>query len=196
MQVLQIIASVAGVLGFLLSLALWLVRFVPFTVRDAQVSYYAAPEAAHAIFVSVVICNRSARPLSLLGCSLLSDIPAAKCSSKGQDVPELPSPVSGIARRWLQSSKCPFEDISTFPIVLPPYASHRICISCYTRTASPVLSAVCHADETLSRSWAAAPTNVPPLGSQPTVAVPISLRVLSTTSSRLYTVSAAYLLRP
>ena len=193
MSFLESLAHIAGFLGFLLSLGLWLANFVPFSVRKAQISYHSATnDSAMVFFVSVVICNRSARPLSILEVSLQSAAPSAKRESK-----TYPTASPNKSRQWLSDSRAPFEELSTFPVVLPPYSSQRICLSCYTRSTDEFLSAVQDMDKAVRGGFFESPKHLPPLDPRSTFSVPIRLLVSTTSiNCRSRTISANYVLRP
>lgn len=191
--VLESLAHAAAFIGLILSIALWLANFVPFSLRDAQISYYsAAGDTAMVLFVSVVICNRSARPLTVLGVSLQNS------ASPAEQQPDIfPTALPGKSRQWLADSRAPFEELSSFPAVLPPYSAQRICISCYSRSTTPLLSAVLDMDAVARSESAASPTRLPRLDPQSTFSVPIRLLVSTTSMARRSrTISANYVLRP
>lgn len=190
---LESLAHAAAFIGLILSLALWLANFVPFSVREAQISYYSATkDAAMVLFVSAVICNRSARPLTVLGVSLQSSAP-----SDGEECNTYPSALPDKARRWLSDSSAPFDELTTFPVVLPPYSAQRICISCYSRSTTQLLSAVLDMHAAARSESSASPTRLPRLDPQSTSSVPIRLLVSTTSMARRSrTISANYVLRP
>ena len=135
MSVLESLAHIAGFLGFLLSLSVWLSNREHYSFDDVRCSFCSF-DLAMGLVVSFILCNRSAQPLTLTELSIrlpVGEWGEADCSL----VLLPPDRVRLSAPPWAS----PFAPLREFPATVPPNTALRMCAVFVARSSNGLLDA-------------------------------------------------------
>ena len=136
MGILEALAHIAGFLGFLLSLSIWLANQESYYFDDVRYSFCSF-DLAMGLVISFNLCNKSSRPVTLTELSVT--LPVGEWGATDSSLAFLPPdrvrPL--LAAPWAS----PFALLQEIPATVPPNTALRMCAVFVSRSSDELLDA-------------------------------------------------------
>lgn len=136
MSILESLAHIAGFLGFILSLSVWLANRESYYFDDVRYSFCSF-DLAMGLVISFNLCNRSSRPVTLTELSVILSVGEwdASDGSLAFLPPDRVRPL--LAAPWAS----PFAPLQEIPATVPPNTALRMCAVFVSRSSNELLDA-------------------------------------------------------
>lgn len=136
MSLLESLAHIAGFLGFLLSLSVWLSGRESYCFDDVRYSFHSF-DLAMGLVVSFNLCNKSSQPVTLTELSIT--LPVGEWGEADSSLVFLPPDRARplLAAPWAS----PFAPLQALPATVPPNTALRMCAVFVSRSSDELLDA-------------------------------------------------------